>query len=799
MTGAGRRGFSTRGLPERFAAVPIAVVSLFVCPWAAAEPPVPETDIAMTGFFDLHCLDCHRGRRAAGGVVLDRLAEDPHDPDLDAELLLRVRDRLRAQDMPPIDVEATVEENLEFRPSAEEYERMVGGLGEILAARAAVAGVPGVVTRRLSRRELEATILDVFGPVDGLEAAIDGLPADDIGHGFDHLGEVLSTSSLLLEKIVDLAELVAQGVVTDAARYEPKVRVVPLEKLRGGSMRAVGVWRPSRGEIAADVVVPRPGRYRLEFDLAGQQAGPDPVRFGLRVDRRTLDTVQVAESPDRPATYSVEFEAKASTIRAGAVFLNDYFDPENPDRSQRDRNALVAGLRLVGPLDPPAPGSFQRSMTAAMARGDVRTGLARATRRLLEHGWCRPIPSDEAYRVADLVLEASGERTGTSSIADRLRALVVYTIASPEFLYRIERNRPGSEPSADGTVPLDGHSIARRLAAFLRGGPPDDRLLEAARRGTLDRSEGILREARRLMRMDAPRSLAENFAVQWLHVDGVEGLEPDPARFGDIDPATLADMREETVRAFQQIVEEDRPITDLFSADTTWLSARLARHYRIEGADLPERGFHRVDLAALGLPQAELGVLRHASVLMSTSNPTRTSPVKRGRWILESLLDRPPPPPPPGADQLPSVEGEDIGPESLREMLERHRSDPDCASCHVHMDALGFALESMDAVGRWRSGEGEEPIDTAAVLPDGTSIEGPEDLRDLLIRDPRLIRSFGKHLFIYALGRGPEWRDEGLLDRIGEVLAENPRVSTAIETIVTSDAFRRRPTESSTR
>ncbi|MEE2973155.1 MAG: DUF1592 domain-containing protein, partial [Planctomycetota bacterium] len=427
------------------------------------------------------------------------------------------------------------------------------------------------------------------------------------------------------------------------------------------------------------------------------------------------------------------------------------------------------------------------------------TGLARATRRLLEHGWCRPIPSDEAYRVADLVLEASAERTGTSSFADRLRALVVYTIASPEFLYRIERNRPGSEPSADGTAPLDGHSIARRLAAFLRGGPPDDRLLAAARRGTLDRPEGILREARRLMRMDAPRSLAENFAVQWLHVDGVEGLEPDPARFGDIDPATLADMREETVRAFQQIVEEDRPITDLFSSDTTWLSARLARHYRIEGADLPERGFHRVDLASLGLPQAELGVLRHASVLMSTSNPTRTSPVKRGRWILESLLDRPPPPPPPGADQLPSVEGEDIGPESLREMLERHRSDPDCASCHVHMDALGFALESLDAVGRWRSSEDAQPIDTAAVLPDGTPIEGPEDLRDLLVRDPRLIRSFGKHLFIYALGRGPDWRDEGLLDRIAATLAESPRVSTAVETIVTSDAFRRRPVESSTR
>lgn len=763
------------------------------------EPPVDVMDAGALGeFVDVFCLDCHGGRRAVGGVVLDDVAADPSDPGIEPELLLKIRDRLRARDMPPIDVDASPDETAMSRPGNEEYRQAVSILGNLFADRLTTAGVPAVVIRRLSRRELARTIEDIFGEIEGIQSIIGDLPADDVGHGFDHLGEVLSTSPLLIEKIMDLAELVARRTIIDPANDVADVRNVPLAETRGGTIRREGAWINRRGEIAADVTMKRPGRYRAEFDLAGRQAGEEPVRFALRIDRRTIRVVDVPESPAKPSTHAIEFEIGDRQLRLGAAFINDFFDPDHPDPSRRDRNALLLGLRVIGPLDAPEPGRFQRSMNASMLNGGTRLAMARAARRLLERCWGRPIPTDEAYRIADAAIAAAAaaESPKRPSLVARQRALVAYGIASPEFLYRIERDHPEATPASDGTVALDGYAIARRLGGFLRGGPPDERLLDAARRGRLDDEVGIRREVRRLLAGDAPRSLAAHFAVQWLHIDAVEGLEPDPDRFGDIDRVTLADMREETVRAFEEIVREDRPLTDLFSSDASWLSARLAEHYRLEDLDLPPEGFVRVDLSAAGVPHAALGVLRHASVLMSTSNPTRTSPVKRGKWVLQSLLDCPPPPPPPGVDQLPSQPRGAEASDSLRAMLEAHRADPECASCHVRMDALGFAMESLDAAGRWRDSDEGMPIDTAARLPDGTRIDGPLDLRDVLIRDPALLRSFAKHLFIYALGRGPEWRDEPLLDRLAGALQERPTVSTAVEMIALSDAFRRRPAQS---
>lgn len=779
------------------------IVAIIVSPTAWA---VDET--AFAEFVDIFCLDCHRGGDA---IDLGPIATDPTGVAVDPDLLRRVRDRLRARDMPPVDVSLDLETRLADRPTEAEYDEAVAAIGAELAARAGTAGVPGVVLRRLNRRELAAAIRDVFE----VEIDADGLPADDVGHGFDHLGEVLSTSPLLVERIIDVAEWVARRSIVDAATAIDEVRSIPLDRTRGGAVTGDGAWLATRGEVAADVELPRPGRYRAEFDLAGRQAGDQPVRFALRLDRRSQVEIEVPETPDRPVTHAFEFEFESDepTVRIGAAFLNDFYAPEHPDPAQRDRNGLVVGIRLVGPLDPGEPTGFQRRMDGWMREGDLRTGIARAARRLLERCWCRPIPSDEARRVADLVLEAA--QAGASDDPeprDRRRlgraavqqALVVYAIASPEFLYRIERARSGSTCAADGSEPLDGHALASRIGAFLRGGLPDERLLEAARRGTLDDEDGLRREVRRLLRDEAPRSLAERFAVQWLHVDGVERLEPDPARYGEVSDELLGQMREETVRAFAEIVEQDRPITDLLEGTTTWLSPALARHYGLDPSTLgfaddggddgaATSTFRRVDLAKAGVPHADLGVLRHASVLASTSNPGRTSPVKRGKWVLESLLDAPPPPPPPGVAQLPDRVDPAVEHASLRAMLEAHRADPDCATCHVRMDAIGFALEAFDGVGRWRTEDDGVVIDTVATFPDGSTAVGPLELRDLLVRDPAFKRSFAKHLLVYALGRGPDWRDEPLIDELARVLDETPTVAAAIETIVLSDAFRRRP------
>ena len=743
---------------------------------------------------DIHCVDCHRGTEAEGGVDLRDVADATTLRDVDPSLLLAVRDRLRARDMPPPRLDDADEPDSSDRPTDEEYRQGVRALGGLLAERAVAAGVPEVVLRRLNRHELGNAIEAVFG----VRVDVAGLPADDVGHGFDHLGEVLATSPLLFEKLVDLAEEVAGKVVFDPETSQPEIRVATGARLSGGRSRGRGRLLSSRGRVRATFDVPRPGRYRAEFLLGGQQAGDEPVRFELRRGGDSIDRIDVPATMGRPVVEGFEFEHDAAAVELSAAFLNDFYRKRTANDPGEDRNAFVAEIRLVGPLDPPRPGDLQRALAARLRDADRRVGIARASRWLLERSWGRRIDAAEARRIADRVIAATPSADPDGGGAARtalMQTLVVYAIASPEFLFRIESPRAGVEPGPDGSVPLDGYAVAGRLAAFLKGGIPDETLIASARSGRLDTDRGVLREVERLLRQGGARSLGERFATQWLHIDGVERLEPDPERYGEIPHDLLAEMREETVLVFEELVERDRPVTELFRQSSSWWTPRLARHYGLDPVDLglDGTGFARVDLDETVFPQADLGVLRHASILLATSNPTRTSPVKRGKWVMESLLDCPPPPAPPGAPQLPDPEADRTDGESLRRMLEIHRQDPDCASCHVRMDAIGFALEPLDAVGRWRTSSEGHAVDAAAVLPDGRRIDGPLDLRDVIVDDPALLRSFGKHLLVYALGRGLEWRDEPMLDRLVKVMETRPTVRAAIEFIVLSEAFRRMP------
>ena len=774
------------------AATPTGVTAVFS---RTGESRVdPEAEEAFAETIDIYCVDCHRGATAEGGVDLRGVADATTLHDVDPSLLLAVRDRLRARDMPPPRLDDADAPDSSDRPSDGEYRQGIRVLGGLLEARAATAGVPDVVLRRLNRYELGNAIEAVFG----VRVDVSGLPADDVGHGFDHLGEVLATSPLLFEKLVDLAEEVARKVVFDPESAEPEIRIAKGEDLSGGRRRGGGRMLSTRGRVHATFDVPRPGRYRAEFLLAGQQAGDEPVRFELRRGRESTGRVDVPATMGSPVIEGFEFEHGEAAVELSAAFLNDFYRKRTANDPGEDRNAFVAEIRLVGPLDPPQPGDLQRALAARLRDGDRRVGIARASRWLLERSWGRRIESDEARRIAEQVIAATptvSPAGGEPSRVALMQTLVVYAIASPEFLFRIESPRAGAETDADGSVPLDGYAVAGRLAAFLNGGIPDEPLIASARSGRLDTDRGILREVERLLRQGGARSLGERFATQWLHIDGVERLEPDPERYGEITEDLLAEMREETVLVFEELVKRERPITELFRQSSSWWTPRLARHYGLDPAalGLVEAGFARVDLDATAFPQADLGVLRHASILLATSNPTRTSPVKRGKWVMESLLDCPPPPAPPGAPQLPDPEADRTERASLRRMLEIHRQDPDCASCHVRMDAIGFALEPLDAVGRWRTMSEGHAVDAAAVLPGGRRIDGPSDLRDVIVEDPALLRSFGKHLLVYALGRGLEWRDEPVLDQLVGVLQARPTVRAAVEFIVLADAFRRMP------
>ena len=759
--------------------------------FAAGDPPArnidPEVGSAIAEMIDMHCLDCHAGKRAKGGVNLDGMENRTGILSASPSLLAAVRDRLRAEDMPPIDVDLTPAEAAEIRPTSLEYERAIDDLGAVLKSRVATEGVPAVVVRRLNRVEYRNAVQDLLD----VDVDVSGLPADEVGQAFDHLGEVLAVSPLLLEKMVDLAERVARQAIVDPDQLLPDVRALNPDTYRGKQRSSrQGVWRNNSGEVFAEVELPRAGRYRAEFDLAGKQAGPDPVRFALRLDHEEQFRVDVPETPDAPSTHAFEFEADAGMVRLGAAFLNDYYRKSAPLPKDRDRNALIAEIRLIGPLDPADPSRIQLGLEASVRKGGERVGLARAARRFLEQAWRRRVESDEALAVADLVREACGE---DASVSAQLQGLVVYALISPRFLYRFEEPKSGVLPDEDGSVPLDDHSIASRLAAFLFCSIPDEELLRAARSGRLQNDRDLVRQVRRMLEDPRSRIFSNRFASQWLRIDGVEGLEPDPLLFGEIGEELLADMRNETEESFHVLMQENRPVWDLFQGDETFLTERLARHYDLK-VDGSWEGTRRINLAELGAPQAGLGVLAHASVLSSTSNPTRTSPVKRGKWIMEALLDTPPPPPPPGTPQLPSRE-EAADDESIRMMLERHRADPDCAVCHVRMDAYGLALERLSPVGRWRTMDQEKTIDALTILPDGRIIDGPQGVREVLVGNRAVLRSLASHMLVFALGRGLEWRDEPLLDDLVRKLEVDPTISSLVENIVLSPQFRRMPSD----
>ena len=730
-----------------------------------------------------YCIDCHQGWGRKGDVSLGMTAE--HFRAYKPALLKSIRDQLRSRNMPPVESDLDAEELANSRPTTEEYDAAIRDLGALLSERARGAGIPEVVLRRLNRVEYANAIRQLTG----VEVDVSLLPSDDVGQAFDHLGEVLSMSPLLFEKSMNLAEATARRAIIDPDAPDPDQFSFGPGKLRGAhGNRGGAAWRNSVGEIFVYYDVLRAGRYRAEFTLAGRQAGPDPVRFALRMNNRELDRVEVPESTDAPSTHVMEFQSDVDSVRIGAAFLNDYYRPKIEDPRQRDRNAAVLEIQIFGPIGPGEPTDFQRSLEAQASRSTHRTNIARAARWLLQQAWRRPVSGEEALRISDIVSESVDPGNG---LASRLRSLLVYALVSPEFLFRLERTRSDIEPSADGSIPLDGYSLATRLTSFLFASVPDRDMLQRVRSKKFLGTRELRKEVRRMLEDPRSRALAERFATQWLRVDGVERLEPDPAIFGLVDEATLRDMREETVRVFDDVLREEEPIWELFEGSRTYLTPRLARHYGIPEESLGNQGsgFRKVDLNELAPERAGLGVLGHASVLASTSNSTRTSPVKRGKWVMEALLDTPPPPAPPGVPQLPSrEESHDVV--SLRMMLERHRADPDCAVCHLRMDAFGLALESMDAVGRVRDLDGDVAVDDSTTLPDGTQINGPFGLGEMLVGNRDVLRSLSRHMLVYALGRGLDWRDEPLLDFLVETLVVEPKLSRLVEEIVLSRQFR---------
>jgi hypothetical protein len=391
--------------------------------------------------------------------------------------------------------------------------------------------------------------------------------------------------------------------------------------------------------------------------------------------------------------------------------------------------------------------------------------------------WRRPLTAaevDAAVALYQVAIDAGGDST------EAIRLLVEHFLASPFFLFRFEID---PDPLAPGARPLDDHELASRLSYFLWSSMPDDALFAAADAGRLALPDELAAQIERMMADPRADALVDNFAGQWLYLRGLAEHEPDAALFPSFDGELRAAMMAETAELFRAFLREDRPISGLLTAELDAVGERLAAHY---GADAASR---------------RRGLLGHASILTVTSYPNRTSPVKRGKWVLEQLLCSEPPPPPPGVEGL-----DDQGPVtgSIRDRMEQHRTDPVCAGCHTAMDPIGFALEHFDATGAWRDTDSGYPIDATGTLPDGASFDGAVELGTLLAADPRFTRCLSEKMLVYAIGRALDDADTATVDHLhDELLARGGRLSDLVALVATSAPFRYRrgepaqPTEDS--
>jgi hypothetical protein len=394
----------------------------------------------------------------------------------------------------------------------------------------------------------------------------------------------------------------------------------------------------------------------------------------------------------------------------------------------------------------------------------------------------RPPTPAEINRVVALVelADRNGENFNVA-VGLGIQAILV----SPHFLFRVELDPPSDDPG--GIRTLNDYELATRLSYFLWSSMPDDELFALARLGKLRSGDNLERQVRRMLADPKSQALVENFAGQWLQLRNLDTAAPDKGRYPDFDEPLRRAMRQETELFFAAIMKEDRSVLDFLDGDFTFVDERLARHYGIP--DVKGNEFRRVQLDR----HQRGGVLTHASVLTVTSNPTRTSPVKRGKWVLENILGTPPPPPPPNVPELKEeAVGELTG--SLRQRMEQHRAKPDCAVCHERMDPLGFGLENYDGIGAWRTSEGRFEIDPSGVLPGGQSFSGPQELKSILkARKDEFVKCLAEKMLTYGLGRGVEYSDRGTIHDIAKsVEAGEYKFSSLILAIVKSEPFEKR-------
>ena len=713
------------------------------------------------------CIACHNSDSAGGGLNVERYSSEASIVAA-REQWEHILQKIRTGEMPPRGIP---------RPSAESIDTFMAFVeGVFEKADANVKPDPGRVTaKRLNRVEYSNTIRDLLGVTFRAEK---DFPSDDSGHGFDNIGDVLTISPVLMEKYIDAAERIASSAI--GANPLPEKPVEAEYHLKHKTARRLDV-----GVIEAQHRVEWDGEYIIRIGLPGERAKDSPpVELALFMDGVKLHS-QMAETKPSGLVYFDPYSIEEMRLALPAgdhafriAFLNDDFPQtlSEKDVYDREKNKFIESITFEGPYPTEyEPEHRKRILFCDPASGDAC--VEQILTKLARRAYRRPVTKEDVAPLLGFAKMAQQQgETAKQGVQLALQAMLV----SPHFLFRIEHDPDPTDP--EQVHRISDIELASRLSYFLWSSIPDEELLALAEQDKLHEPGTLHAQVDRMLADGRSSALAENFAGQWLETRNLDHVNPDPDLFKTWGPELKEAMRTETRLFFESLLKENRPLSEFLTAKYTFLNGRLAKHYGIEGVAGPD--FRRVELDT---PQ-RTGILGHASVLTVSSYPTRTSPVIRGKYVLENVLGTPPPPPPadvPSLDEGPQATG------SLRERLEQHRANPVCASCHDRMDAIGFGLENYDAIGRWRTEDGGHPIDSSGTLPSGETFAGPEALTGVLeTQMTDFARCLTEKMLTYSLGRGLERFERRTVDSIvKKVAADGNHFQTLVHQIVDSLPF----------
>jgi mono/diheme cytochrome c family protein len=728
-------------------------------PASAAAAPVSEN----RQLLNRYCVSCHSDRLKTADLSLQGV--DVEHIARDAAVWEKVLRKIRAGAMPPVG---------RPRPEPAAYARFASHLESELDRAAAEKPNPGrtAAFHRINRVEYQNAIRDILG----LEIEVAGLlPGDDAAFGFDNIGEMLTVSPDLLERYLSAANKITRLAVGDPSLQLGSATYEVSQYLLQNDRMTDDLPFSSRGGTSVRHHFPYSGEYAFKIRFAGVARPPEAVE--IRIDgARVAELLSPGRNFEDPADNGA-VEARVA-IQAGPRVVGvsfrkttlmsetrypQYFPWGNSATFGTNTGSFrpinVQSVDISGPFNAEGPGetpSRARIFSCRPARADDEDTCARTIFKSLgRRAFRRPVTNADVDQLMPFYKKGRAERGFDGGVQAALERLLV----DPEFLFRVERD---PQTAAPGSVyRVDDLALASRLSYFLWSSGPDDELLRVAEQGKLKDPQVLDQQVRRMLADPRSKTLITNFAAQWLYLRNVKLANPDSFTFPDWDDDLRSALVSETELFLDDQLRTDRSVAELLTADYTFLNQRLARHYGIPG--VYGSHFRRV---ALRDEDRRGGLLGHGSILLVTSFANRTSPVVRGKWLLENFLNYSPPPPPPDVPDLPVVAKGDQ-PKSMRERVEQHRANPVCAACHNVMDPLGFALENYDAIGRYRAAADGLPIDAAAVMPDGMKFEGLAGLRGIMEkRRDDFVSTVAEKLLVYALGRGVEYYDQPVIRKI---------------------------------